>query len=63
MKIVDFVAGIAVLFMGLLPFLTKIDLIAGKFALIKEPGTIAYQAILIVIGILLIMHATRNERK
>lgn len=63
MKIVDFVVGIVVLFMGILPFLTKIEAVGEKLALIKEPGTLAYQAILIVIGVLLILYATRSERR
>lgn len=63
MKIVDFIAGVVVLFMGVLPFLAKIAAVAENLALIKEPGTIAYQAVLIIVGVLLILYATREERK
>jgi divalent metal cation (Fe/Co/Zn/Cd) transporter len=63
MKIVDFLIGLAVLFMGLLPFLTKIEAIAERTAFINGPGSMAYQLILIVLGVLVIAYALREPRK
>jgi hypothetical protein len=63
MRIVDFLSGVVVLFMGLLPFLTRIEAIAERFAFIKEPGTTTYQVVLIIVGILLILYAIRSKKK
>lgn len=63
MKSIDLLIGLAVLFMGLLPFLTRIEAIAEKISVIGEPGSTIYQIILIVIGVLVIAYSLKQEKK
>ena len=63
MKIVDFLIGLAVLFMGLLPFLGRIEAIAERISVIGEPGSTIYQVILIVLGVLVIAYSLKEEKK
>lgn len=63
MKPIDFLIGLAVLFMGLLPFLTRIEAIAEKISLLGRPGEIVYQVILIVLGVLVIVYSMQKEKK
>lgn len=55
-KLKEKVIGIIVVFLGLLPFLIRIPKIAEKIGDISaySPGTIIYQVVLIILGILLI---------
>lgn len=63
MKIIDFLIGLAVLFMGLVPSLANIEAIAEKISAIGKPGEIVYQVILIVIGVLVIIYSLKKEKK
>jgi hypothetical protein len=63
MKIIDFLIGLAVLFMGLLPFLRNIESIAARVAFIGEPCGIVYQVILIILGVLVILYSLKKEKK
>lgn len=63
MKLIDFFIGIAVLFMGLLPFLARIEAVASRISLIGKPGEVVYQVILIVLGVLAIAYSLKQEKK
>ncbi len=62
MKIIDLLIGLAVLFMGLVPFLARIEAIAEKVSVIGEPGSTVYQIILIVLGVLVIIYSIQKEK-
>lgn len=63
MKIIDFLIGIAVLFMGLLPFLTRVRAVSERIAVIGQPGSIVYQVVLIVIGVLTIIYSLSGKKR
>lgn len=62
MKIVDFLAGIVVLFLGLMPFLARIEAIASKISFIGSPGGTVYQTVLIILGVLLIAYSLKQPK-
>jgi len=60
MKIKEKIIGIAIILLGVLPFLLKIEKIgtiftANKFISYLSPGGIIYQGIIIILGIVLIL--------
>ena len=63
MKIVDFLIGLAVLFMGVLPFITSIPSISESTEAIGAPGGMIYQIILIGIGIAALIYAFSGRRQ
>lgn len=63
MKIIDFLIGIAILFMGLLPFLGRIEKVAERVAFIGQPGSTVYQLVLIVLGVLVIAYSLKKEKR
>lgn len=63
MKIIDFLIGLAVLFMGLLPLLGRFEQITEKVAFIGQPGSTVYQAILIVLGALVIAYSLKTPKQ
>ena len=57
MKILEFIIGLLVLFMGLVPYLARVESLSDKVAGLGSPGSTIYQGILIVIGILTILYS------
>ena len=63
MKIIEFLIGLSVLFMGLLPFLARIESIKDNLGFLGEPGGMIYQGVLIVIGVLTILYAIGRKKQ
>ncbi|MFH0831554.1 MAG: hypothetical protein V1886_01675 [archaeon] len=63
MKIIDSVIGLVVLFMGLLPLLGKIEQFAYVSGVVGQPGSNVYQAVLIVLGALVLVYSAQKEKK
>ena len=62
MRFVDFLIGVAVLLMGLVPLTSNIKALSSLSIIIGTPGKITYQGILIVIGLLTIFYAFSEKK-
>lgn len=63
MKILDFLFGIVIVILGLLPFLLKVESIAEKLGILGKPGDLIYQGILIALGIIMILASFAGRKK
>jgi multisubunit Na+/H+ antiporter MnhB subunit len=62
MKIVELIAGVAIVAIGVLPYIAKTGFLKQQLQQF-QPGTALYQGIIIAIGVLLILYATRARKK
>jgi|GEM_PF-2477014 hypothetical protein len=62
MRFVDFLIGIAVLLMGIVPLTSNIKALSTLSGIIGTPGKITYQGILIAIGLLTIFYAFSEKK-
>ncbi len=60
MRILELLAGVVVLFLGAWPYISKISAIEGILGFLGQPGSIIYQGIIIVVGILMVSYANRR---
>ena len=63
MKSIDFLIGLVVLFMGILPLLSRFEQIAEKVAIVGQPVSMVYQGILIEIGAIVIVYSLQKPRQ
>ncbi len=60
MRIFTLILGLVVAFMGLLPSLTQRNLITGAAVQISEPSSVAYQAAIIILGLLIVVTSAKR---
>ncbi len=61
MKAMELLVGVALVFLGIWPYLAKIKIFGDSLPLLGQPGSVLYQGILILIGLMIIAYANRRR--